>query len=377
MKKLFTYNTVTILFLSSLLIGYGAQSRHEPRLTPRFVTDYHEDSVYKNLKRLRVKLETREFEKLVNCPMRTEGTLGPKFEFFPFKAIVEREFEEFISTNFYNAGQAGVAAKLVLEVVPLNYAIERDDSDDITCDMEFSINLSAPKTDFPPKQFICRSEPTIYHDIEGLVPCSLYAATQRIVKDFIHKLSGDPNVMTHLLDLVYGEDFKVEEPFTYSLGEELHYRSHSEYTKAYGGTANVKCNDSERDDVEEWAKERIKKVRGELYFMGSPYCVFFSPSSYDQGRLYLRYDIVARHDFIMISNGINGQSGRCFIDCASLKIGLGETARECETAKEQMKEFLKNWVEDHGDSAADVVLKNFGKDRDNPGFCRAEYEIIR
>ena len=110
MKKLFTYNTVTILFLSSLLIGYGAQSRHEPRLTPRFVTDYHEDSVYKNLKRLRVKLETREFEKLVNCPMRTEGTLGPKFEFFPFKAIVEREFEEFISTNFYNAGQAGVEA---------------------------------------------------------------------------------------------------------------------------------------------------------------------------------------------------------------------------------------------------------------------------
>ena len=352
---------VALLCLFGLFAGCTTP-RHAPSPLPRFVTDYREQSVYDQLKRLTVKLELREFGKLDSCIMTTGSAMGgTAFEVLPFKSVVQREFQEAISKNFLRAGERGVKAKVVLEVVPRVYEIERNTSNDVRCNMDFSIKLYAPRTDFPPKELIYRKV-TVYHDIEGLIPCSLYAAIQNVVKDFITDLPEDPDLMASLRDLLVGHgDINYEDPIPNTVGQDIYYNE----------AAHVKCNDDERDIVEKWAKEQITRVRGERYFKNIEYCVFFSPSKFDDEtrRLDLIYDIIARKDFIMIPSSANGRSGRCFVDCVSFK------TYDSQTLMKIIQSRLLRSAKENGTPAANVEVTNLYRDNDNPEFCRAEYKF--
>ena len=348
--------------------------RHAPSPRPRFVTDYRDEFVHQRLKRLPVKLEFREFDRLDSIVLDTGTTIaGTSYELLPFKSIVQREFEELISRNFCLAGKNGVKSKLVMEVVPANYNIELNAIGDVDCNMDFSIRLSAPKTDFPPRVLSCKAVAD-YRDIEGVIPCSLYAAIQKAAKDCISEISYDVDLMGNLDDLLerIGHGDLYYEPILHSAGAGAYFtsaRSGSYYTEA----AHVKCNDDDFHDVEKWAKEQIKKVRGELHFKNSKCCVFFLSSKYDKDttRLDLLYDIIEWNDFIVIPDGANGRFGRCFIDYGSFKYQSNEDAK----AKENMRERLLGLSEQiYRTSAANVVLRNFRKDADNFGFRVAEYE---
>jgi len=352
--------------LLGLLVFVGCTTtRKTPSPIPRFVTGYRNPAVYKKFKRLAVKLELREFKELESCIMTTGTKMGgTAFELVPFKTIVESEFMDLISKNFLNASEKGVKAKVVLEVLPRVHEIERNDLDEVKCTVEFYITLYAPRTDYLASGRIYKEiykETVEYHDIEGLYPCSLYAAVQKIVKSFISDLPHNPDLMSALGDLLVGHgDIIYEDPIPKKVGQ----------TTYYNEVASVKCNDDERDDVEKWAKGVIWD-RGRRYFKSTRYCVFFSPSLFDDEtrRLDLHYDIIGWDGFIMIPDSDNGRFGRCFIDCHYFRV------KDVETAKKSMRNLLLRRASEKGASYASVELKDYREDKDNPGFCKAEYEF--
>ena len=107
------------------------------------------------------------------------------------------------------------------------------------------------------------------------------------------------------------------------------------------------------------------------YFTNGKYCVFFSPSLFDDEtrRLELHYDIVEKKGFIPIPASASGRFGRCFLDCYHYKI------HDVETAKKSMRNLLFRWASETGESPANVEVKNYRVDKDNPEFCCADYEF--
>ena len=167
--------------------------------------------------------------------------------------------------------------------------------------------------------------------------------------------------MSALGDLLVGHgDIIYEDPIPKKVGQ----------TTYYNEVASVKCNDDERDDVEKWAKGVIWD-RGRRYFKSTRYCVFFSPSLFDDEtrRLDLHYDIIGWDGFIMIPDSDNGRFGRCFMDCHYFRV------KDVETAKKSMRNLLLRRASEKGASYASVELKDYREDKDNPGFCKAEYEF--
>ena len=355
------YIGAAALFFGLVVLVGCTTRRVVPSPIPRFVTDYREQAVYKKFKRLTVRLELREFDKLDKCIMITGTKMGgTAFELLPFRDIVEREFLDLISRNFLNAGKEGVKARVVLEVVPRVHEIERNDLGDVKCTIDFTIKLYAPRTDFPATEQIY-TEVVEYHDIEGLVPCSLYAAIQKVVKGFISDLPSNPDLMSALGDLLVGHgDIEVVASLPGNIGQATYFNE----------VASVKCNDDDRDDVERWAK-RVIKDQSRWHFKDVRYCVFFSPSLFEKEtrRLDLHYDVIGWEGFIMIPGSDNGRFGRCFIDCHYFRI------QDLVTAKERMRTLLLRRASKNGATRANVELKNFRVDKDNPGFCRAEYEF--
>ena len=193
MKTFFTRNwkcAAWALFILGFLAGCSTQ-RQLPNPRPRFVTDYRDQFIYRLLRRLPVRLELPEFDKSDSCIMvDAESPIGTtSYELLPFKSIVKREFEEFIATNFRLVGNDR-KANLVLEVTPSDYSVRRKSTDDIECTVSFDVLFKAA-TDEPGKPLFtqihrlsCHAA-VDYYDIEGLVPCSIYAAIQKAVKNCI------------------------------------------------------------------------------------------------------------------------------------------------------------------------------------------------
>ena len=373
MKTIFLRNwkyTALALFMVCLFTGCSTK-RHNPNPIPRFVTDYREQFVYERLNRLPVRLELPEFDKLDSCIMVDSGsTIGvTSYELLPFKSIVKREFEEFISNNFSLVGD-GVKANLVLEVVPSNYDVKRNDTDDVECTMSFDVIFKAA-TDEPGKplftqihRLTCNAS-VEYHDIEGIVPCSIYAAIQKVVKHCIKQISVDANLMSTLGTLVpigiaHGPMI-YDEPIKMPAGRGSYY---------YKENASVVCNDEVPDKVRKWAMKEIKDRWQHKRLFRYP-CVFFSRAEFaKEERLWkFNYDIIEWNEFIVIPDlTTSGRTGRCFLDSRIV-------ANDDKKARGYMKNRMIDWFEDEkGHKPGKVELRNFHQDKNNSGFRMAEYE---
>lgn len=358
------------LFMFGVFAGCSTQ-RHIPNPRPRFVTNYREQNIYEQLKRLPVRLELPEFDKLDYCIMvDAESPIGTtSYELLPFKPIVKREFEDFIATNFTLVGN-DVKANLVLEVIPADYTVKRNSADGIECSMSFDVLFKAA-TDEPGKPLFtqihrlsCHATAN-YYDIEGLVPCSIYAAIQKVVKNCIRQISGNANLMGKLCifvpvgithdPLIYNESIKMP------AGKDFYY---------YKENASVACNDDVPEKVKNWAMQEIRNRWLHKRLFKSP-CVFFSRAEFvpDERLWMFNYDIIERNEFIVIPDiTTSGNTGRCFLDCRI-------EANDDKRAEVYMKNRVIDWFEDEkGHKPSKVELRNFNKDENNSGFRMAEYE---
>ena len=353
------------LFMLGVFAGCSTQ-RHTPNPRPRFVTDYREQAIYEKLKRLPVRLELSGFdEKLPSVD--SESPIGTTaYELLPFKPIVKREFEEFIDTNFRLVGN-DVKANLVLKVVPENYPVKRNSADDIECAMSFKVSFKAA-TDEPGKplftqihELFCHAA-VDYHDIEGLVPCSIYAAVQKAVKNCIKQIAGDANLMEKLRRLlvphgpvIYGKSFEMP------AGKDSYY---------YKEDAHGACNDDEPVEVQNWAMQEIRNRWSHTRLFNTS-CMFFSRAEFipDERVWMFNYDIIERNEFIVIPDRTTGgYTGRCFLDCTVV-------TNDVKRAEVYMKNRLSDWFLDEKDHRpSKVELLNFHKDENNSGFHIAEYK---
>ena len=353
------------LFMLGVFAGCSTQ-RHTPNPRPRFVTDYREQTIYEQLKMLLVRLEHPGFaEKLPSVD--SESPIGTTaYELLPFKPIVKREFEECIATNFTLVGN-DVKADLVLEIVPADYTVKRNSTDDIESDMSFKVIFKAA-TDEPGKPLFmqihelpCHAA-VDYHDIEGLVPCSIYAAVQKAVKDCIKQIAGDANLMEKLRRLL-----KPHGPMIYGKSLERPAGKDSYY---YKEDANVACNSDEPVKVKNWAMQEIGNRWSHTRLFNSP-CVFFSRVEFipNERKWMFNYDIIERNEFIVIPDRtMGGYTGRCFLDCTVV-------TNDVKIAEVYMKNKLSDWFKDEKDHRpSKVELQNFHVDESNSGFHMAEYE---
>ena len=356
---------VGALFMFGVFAGYSTQ-RHIPKPRPRFVTDYREQNIYEQLKVLQVRLELPGFaEKLPSVD--SESPIGTTaYELLPFKPIVKREFEEFIATNFTLVGN-DVKANLVLEIIPADYTVKRNSADDIESAMSFKVIFKAA-TDEPGKPLFTQIHELSchavvdYHDIEGLVPCSIYAAVQKAVKNCIKQIAGDANLMGKLRGLITPHG-----PVIYGKSFEMPAGKNSYY---YKEDANVACNGDEPVKVKNWAMQEIRNRWSHTRLFNTS-CVFFSRVEFipDERMWMFNYDIIERNEFIVIPDRtMGGYTGRCFLDCTVV-------TNDVNRVEVYMKNRLSDWFKDEKDHRpSKVELLNFHKDENNSGFHMAEYE---
>ena len=359
MKSIFP-RIMTLFVLAAL--SAGATPRHAPSPRPRFVTGYRNQSVYEQLKRLRVKLELSELKKLDSCIMVDSGsTIGvTSYELLPFKPIVEHEFREFVSTNFCLVGD-GEASRVMLKVIPLSYDTKRSATDDIECAMLFRVEFKDTRNAELLGKLNCETI-VKYHEIEGIIPCSLYAAIQNVVAHCIDQLAGNADLRNRLEKLI-----KHHGPVIEAHAMEMSVGNGSYY---YKQRATVACNDDFPDNVSAWAVEKIKEQWGNGRLFNDP-CVFFSKSKFDkeEGVWEFYYDIIESGNFIVIPDATTwGRKGRCFIDCDSLRIN------DDKKAEAYMRKRLLQWFKDIDNPAGSVELKEFHQVEDSPRFRMAEYE---
>ena len=370
MKTVFIRNwkcAAGALFMLGFLVGCSTQrQRPIPNPRPRFVTHYREQTISEQLKWLRVRLELSGFaEKLPSAD--SESPIGTTaYELFPFKSIVKQEFEECIATNFRLVGN-GVKANLVLEVVPENYSVKRNSADDIECTMSFNVRFKEG-TDEQGKPLFTQTydlscHATVdYHDIEGLVPCSIYAAIQKTVKDCIKQIAGNANLMAKLNNL-----FTPHGQMSYDVKDKMPFGKDSYY---YKQKATVACNDDEPMKVKEWAMKQIKDEWSHENRFKHP-CVFFSRAEFvpAESSWIFNYDIIEWNAFIVIPDlTTSGYTGRCFLDCSIV-------ANDNKRAEEYLKNKVSDWFEDEkGHKPSKVELRNFHQDENSLGFRMAEYE---